>query len=741
MLARLAATTYRHRRITLAVWLVALVSLTMVANSSGKSWGQAFKLPGSDSQAASSLLENHFPARNDNAAEIVFKAPAGITDQAVRADMDALFAQVAAVDGVEEVRSPYADGAQRQVSPDGTIAYAEVQFARSRAETPASTVSDVRHLIAGANRDGLQVEAGGGIFSQHGPPSSTEAIGLLAAIVILLIAFGSVLAMGLPIVTALFGLGVGFAVVQLLSHVTSVPEFTTQLAAMIGIGVGIDYALFIVTRYRQGLHDGLDPETATVTAIDTAGRAVVFAGLTVVISLLGMLLMGIEFVGGLGVGAAAVVAVVALGAITLLPALLGFVGPNIDKFRLPGMGKVRDPRTTSGYRWSRFLQAHPWIFAILGFVILLALAAPALSIRLGSSDESNSPTTLTTRRAYDLEAEAFGPGASGPLTLVASITGPQDLPTVAKVADTIAARKDALGVATVSPVIPSPDGQAAILVVTPTTSSQDAATVTLINTLRHEVLPQVTAGTDVRVHVGGVTAIWDDLATQLQSRLPLFIGTVLGLSFLLLMVVFRSILVPFKAVVMNLLSIGAAYGVMVTVFQWGWGKDIIGVGKTGPIESFLPMMLFAILFGLSMDYEVFLLSRIKEEYDRSGNNADAVADGLAATARVITAAAAIMVCVFGSFVFGDERVVKEFGLGLAFAVFIDATVVRMVLVPATMELLGDANWWFPRWLGWLPKVHIEGHEVPTGSVATLGDPDVDLIDDAGTDREPERVGH
>ncbi len=734
MLAGLARTSYRHRRVVLLAWVAAVILLSVASGHAGTSWSQTFSLPGTDSQAASDLLQSRFPSQAGSSADVVFKAEAGVAEPVVQQRLEALFAQIKDVNQVTEVISPYAQGGQRQISPDGKIAYADVQFDVQRNEVDQATKDQLKTLISRANGEGVQVEGGGDVFRTRRAPGSTEGIGLIAAVVILLLAFGSVLAMGLPVLTALFGIGVGFAVVELLSHATSVPEFATQLAAMIGIGVGIDYALFIVTRYRQGLHEGLDPETSVVTALDTAGRAVLFAGITVVISLLGMLLIGIEFVGGLGVGAAAVVAVTMIASITLLPALLGFVGLNIDKLRLPGMGKMRDPRTTAGYRWSHFLQRHPWPFAALGLVILLGLAMPALSIRLGSSDESNTPTTETTRRAYDLKAEGFGPGASGPLLLAAEINGQQDLPTLAKVVDSLKATP---GVAQVSGPRPNQTADAAVITVIPTTSSQDQASVDLIGHLRADVLPQATAGTDVRVHVGGITAAFDDVATKLQTRLPLFIGVVLGLSFLLLLVVFRSVVVPIKAVVMNLLSIGAAYGLMVAVFQWGWGKDLIGVGRAGPIESFLPMMLFAILFGLSMDYEVFLLSRIKEEYDSNGhNNREAVADGLSATARVITAAAAIMVCVFGSFVFGDERVIKEFGLGLAFAVFIDATVVRMILVPATMELMGDANWWFPRWLGWLPKFHIEG-KVPQVATPTATD-QIDLTGGEDT-RQPESV--
>jgi RND superfamily putative drug exporter len=682
-------------------------------------------------------LSTRFPSQAGGSADIVFKADAGVADSTVRQRVDALFADVAKVPQVAEVISPYGEGGRRQISPDGKIAYAQVNFSVEQNSIDVSTIDRLVALVSQANGNGLQVEGGGDIFGSRAGLGSTEIIGLLAAVVILLIAFGSLLAMGLPVITALFGISIGFAVVELLSHLTSVPDFATQLAAMIGLGVGIDYALFIVTRYRHGLHDGLDPEASIVTALDTAGRAVLFAGTTVVISLLGMLLIGINLIGGLGVAAAGVVAVTTIASVTLLPALLGFVGYNIDKLRLPGTGKVKDPRTTAGYRWGHFLQRHPWPFAVLGLVVLVSLALPVFSIRLGSSDASNSPTTQTIRRAYDLKAEGFGAGASGPLLLAAAINGPQDLPTLQRLTDLLNATP---GVADASAPRANDAVDAVVIQVIPTTSSQDQATVALIHTLRNDVIPQATAGTDVKVHVGGVTASFDDIATKLQSRLPVFIGVVLALSFLLLLVVFRSIVMPIKAVIMNLLSIGASYGVLVAVFQWGWGKNLVGIGQTGPIESFLPMMLFAILFGLSMDYEVFLLTRIKEEYDSNGHdNREAVANGLASTARVITAAAAIMICVFGSFVFGSERVIKEFGLGLAVAVLIDATVVRMILVPAAMELLGDRNWWFPKWLRWLPRIHIDGtpdHSAPIAPDTSVPETSAPHDDE---DRRPQPV--
>jgi len=728
MLSRLATFCYRHRRLVLVAWLVLLVGLSVVSRRAGDAYTQVFRLPTSDSQQATDLLRAKFPDTGGSfsGGELVFAADAGVTDPGVRQRLTSLFDEVRAVPGVHSVRSPYDEGpaAQFQIAPGGRIGFATITFDASGQSVPESTRATIREEAATAGGNGLQVELGGQVF-QSRPHFGSEGIGLLAATLILLVAFGSIVAMGLPILTAMFGLGVGFSVVALLAHVTSVPQFSTQLAAMIGLGVGIDYALFIVTRYRQGLHAGLDPAEATRVAIDTAGRAVFFAGCTVVISLTGMLIVGIEFVRGLGLSAAGVVAITMAASLTLLPALLGFAGRNIDRLRIPGLNRTGGlHREGFWFRWSKFLQKHPWPFAVGGLITLLLLASPVLSMRLGSSDAGNLPTSSTARRAYDLKAEGYGPGASGPLIVVAQLPPATGADTVTAA---FAPLSEVPGVAAVFPPRLNPAGDTAQFVIVPTTSAQDERTSDLIRRLRTDVLPRATAGTGITVHIGGITAAFDDLADRMQQRLPVFIGAVLVLSFLLLMLVFRSILVPVKAVIMNVLSIGAAYGVMVAVFQKGWGAGALGIGGAGPIESFLPMMMFAILFGLSMDYEVFLLTRIKEEYDRTGDNAGAVADGLSATARVITAAAFIMVTVFGTFVFVDDRVVKAFGLGLAVAVFLDATVVRLVLVPATMELLGRANWWFPRWLRWLPEVHVEGTDVPTGvedlEIAGLPEPE------------------
>ncbi len=681
-----------------------LVGLTVVSGKVGDDYQGGFRLEGTESARAQDLLTVTFPDRAGDTGQLVIRAPGGIDQPQVQARVERVLARIEKVDRVTGSTSPYEPEGLFQVAPKRDVAYAEIQFADRATEIREYVAEEIIDLAdAGRKVDGAIFEIGGRMFVIDQFGGASETIGLFAAMVILLIAFGSLLAMGLPMLTAIFGIGCGFAVVALLSNLMTMPEFTTQLAAMIGLGVGIDYALFIVTRYRQGLHDGLDPERAVVLAIDTAGRAVLFAGMTVVISLSGMFLMGVDFISGLGAGAASTVLVTMAASITFVPALLGFVGHNIDKLRIPGLHRRENVTRESGwFRWSRFVQRRPWIAALAGLAVLAILAIPFFSLRLGFSDTGNNPVTDTTRRAYDTLSDGFGPGFNGPLILAARTPdGPESLETLAQRLGEVA------GVERVGPIFPSADQKVAVIQVIPETSPQSEKTQELIDRLRADVIPTVLRGTSARVDVGGITAGGVDVTETLSARLPVFIGGVLGFSFLLLLAVFRSVLVPIKAVVMNLLSIGAAYGVVVAIFNWGWFSNVLGTHGTGPIEPFVPMMLFAIVFGLSMDYEVFLLSRIREEYDRTGDNALAVADGLAATARVITAAAAIMVMVFASFVLGDVRVIKLFGIGLATAIFIDATVVRIVLVPATMELLGRANWWFPRWLEWIPRLHVE----------------------------------
>ncbi|MDQ1383684.1 MAG: putative drug exporter of the superfamily [Actinomycetota bacterium] len=707
MLSRLAHWCYRRRRLVLGLWILLLIGSQVASSAAGGKSSMSFKLPASDSQRAQDLLAQRFATESGATGEVVIAAPAGVKSPAVEQRAKALFDQIARTPHVVEVTSPYSAPGANQISGDGTIAFAQVHFDQNIDKLKSADADQVKNVAAKAGVPGFDVALSGNMFQSRKPPGGTELVGVLAAMIILLIAFGSVLAMGLPILTALFGIGVGLAGVSLLANVFSMPSFASILAAMIGIGVGIDYALFIVTRYRQGLHAGLDPERAIVKSVTTSGKAVLFAGSTVVISLLGMFAMGLSFVRGLAVGASLAVVFTMAASVTLLPAVLGFVGPKIDKLALPWTQRsAQSGRTTVAYRWSRLIQRRPWTSAGVGFIVLVLLALPVFSITLGSSDAGNNPKSDTTRVAYDLLAKGFGPGFNSPLLIAVDVPNQGAATALPALHDAIARVP---GVAEVTPPRLGPSATAAVLQVFPTTGPQDQKTVALMHDLRAHVIPAAIAGTGLVVHIGGNTATFADLSSFLGSHLPIFMLVVLGLSFLLLLVVFRSLVVPLKAVIMNVLSIGAAYGLLVAVFQWGWGAGLIGIGKKGPIESFIPMMMFAVIFGLSMDYEIFLLSRIKEEFDKTRNNAEAVADGLAHTARVITAAAAIMVCVFGSFVLGGERVIKEFGLGLAAAILIDATLVRMILVPATMELLGDANWWLPRWLARiLPNIHIEG---------------------------------
>ena len=707
MLKRLARVCYRRRWRVLAAWLVFLVAVSVVSSSAGGVFRNEFSLSDSESDDASKLLEDRgFANRAGFSGQVVFEADQGVDNPDVRRTMESLFAEIERIVPRTQVVSPYGPEGARQISENGRIAYAELNLADRPDADFQSAADEIKAEAEDVKASGLQVELGGELFVEGELPAS-EAIGIVLAIIVLLIAFGSVLAAGLPILTALFGIGTGIAIVQLVANGLTMPDFTTQAVAMIGIGVGIDYALLIVPGPRRALGEGPAPESAGAPWPDTAGRSVVFAGTTVVIAVLGMLTINVPAVRGLAVGIALGVLMTMIAAVTLLPAVLGFVGHNIDKFGLPhkkhAEGEVRE---SFWHRWSRVIQRRPWPAAIGGLLVLLLLAAPVLSMRLAFADNGNRPTSDTTRRAYDLLVDGFGPGFNGPLILAVDMPGgQQDVATVDELTQRL---QQTEGVAFVTPPQLNDAGNAAVVQVFPSHSPQSEETADLVDRLRSDAIPPVTRGTDVDVLVGGLTAGATDYSNYTAERLPLFIGLVLLLSFLLLMTVFRSLLVPLKAVIMNLLSIGAAYGVIVAVFQWGWAKDLIGVAESGPVEAWAPMMLFAIVFGLSMDYEVFLLSRMREEYDRTGDNATAVADGLAATARVITAAAAIMILVFSAFVLGDERAIKLFGFGLAVAVFLDATIVRLILVPATMELLGDWNWWIPKWLDRiLPTVQVE----------------------------------
>ena len=711
MLERLARWCHRERSIVVLGWFTLLLFVAGCGVAFGGELSNTFEAPASESRQALDLLVERFPEQAGAGAEIVFRSATTVDDPAVSERMQQLFAEVEAQPGVADVVGPYEPAGAFQVSPDRQIAFARVQFAVSTLEVPTNTMERLLETVEEANSARLQVELGGQAvqFAARAESGSREAVGLIAAVFVLLYTFGSVVAMGLPIATALFGLGVAILAVPLLSRVVDVPIFGPSLAVMIGLGVGIDYALFILTRFRACLHDGATSEDACATALTTSGRAVLFAGVTVCIAMLGLFLMGISFVNGMAVSAMVAVLVTMAASVTLLPALLGFAGTAVDRLAIPGLGtRAQSGADSRWFRWSRFIQRHPWPAALGAFGVLLLLSSPVLSMRLGATDAGSNPAGSTTRQAYDLISEGFGPGFNGPLLLAAELDAPTDFDALQRVPSAV---QDTPGVAFVAPPLTNERRDAAVVLVIPDSAPQDEETEQLIERLRGDVLPAALAGSGVEVNVGGVTAMYNDLGDILSRRLPLLMGVVIGLSFLLLLVVFRSVLVPIKAAIMNLLSIGAAYGVIVAVFQWGWLSDLIGVDRTGPIQSFAPMMLFAILFGLSMDYEVFLISRMREEYLRTGDNALAVADGLATTARVITAAAAIMITVFASFLFNPDAILKLFGLGLATAILMDATIVRTVLVPATMELLGDRNWWFPPWLDRLvPRLAVEAED-------------------------------
>jgi putative drug exporter of the RND superfamily len=724
LMARVARWCVAHRRRALIAWIVLLVAILGVSSAVGTRQANQFSLKGTESQRAEDLLKRDFAAQSGDVDQIVFHARQGrITDPAIRARIDHAVARVARLPHVSGVTSPYAAGAGRAISSDGQIAFATVTFDRQAPQLSKPTVERVISAAESARAADLQVELGGQAIEQTQTTSfgSASAIGLAAAIVVLLIAFGSFLAMGLPIVTALLGLGTAFGAIALASQVIDMPDFSTELAAMIGLGVGIDYSLFVVTRFRENHRGGDGVRSATVVAMDTAGRAVLFAGSTVIIALLGMFVLGVSFLDGLAVACAIAVLFTMLAALTALPALLSRVGARIGRRRRSRSPVVAaqddgDPAPTgsaapAGFwaRWARLIRRHPWPAAIAGLAVMLVIAVPALSMRMGLSDAGNDPAGTTTRKAYDLLAEGFGQGFNGPLEIVAQLPHRNDTAALGRVATAV---RETPGIASVSPPQVSPGGRTVVYQAFPRSAPQAAATSDLVRTLRDTVLPPIAHRGGATILVGGITAGSIDFTHVLSSKLPLFIAVVVGLAALLLLLVFRSVVIPLQAAVMNLLSIGAALGVTVAVFQHGWLDGLIGVDR-GPIESWLPVMLFAIVFGLSMDYEVFLVSRIHEEWTRRRDPSRAVVDGLATTGRVITAAATIMVCVFLAFVLLPERAVKEFGLSLAVAVFLDAFVVRSLLLPAVLELLGRRTWWFPERLGRrLPRLATEPGQRP-----------------------------
>jgi len=716
---RIADFCYRKRRYVLAGWVLVFVGVVFIASGAFPAEHKAnYQTPGAESSKAYDLLKERLPARGGDSIKLVFAGD--VNSPAVRPQVEAVLATAKARPHVTEVTSPYANPSQLSTKePVGQVAYAEVNFDQTLDKLVSGDSQFQKKFldaIKPGQRPGLDVEVTTFVAEQQ---IGSEAIGLVFAAFILLLAFGSALAMGLPILTALLGLGIGATLGGIASQLVETPDWAATVAAMIGLGVGIDYSLFIITRYRQSLKTGLTPRQANITAMGTAGRAVLFAGGTVVISLLGMLTMGLSYLNGVAASAVLAVLTMLAASLTLLPAMLGFAGNNIDRLRVPFTGREsHQGERAFWYRWSRVVQRRPWFAFVGAAVVLLVITLPLLSLRFGFPDDGNNQKSETSRKAYDSLTSGFGAGFNGPLLLVADLKGVSEPNRPQVLSALTTGTEQAKGVDAVVPV-PYQGGDTAILNVFPDNKPQDDATGQLVHRLRDSVIPAAVDSSGAKVLVGGFTAISIDQSDYITRRLPIFIGSVVLLSFLLLTTVFRSPLVALKAGIMNLLSIAAAYGVMSYAVQGTWLGSLMNIPET-PIPAFIPMIMFAILFGLSMDYEVFLLSRIREEYLRTGDNGVAVADGLAATARVITAAAAIMVFVFGVFIFDPNVFIKQIGLGLTTAVLVDATIVRMVLVPATMELLGNANWWMPGWLGkLLPEVHIEGEAAVQEELAAL----------------------
>ena len=703
-LGRLGSWSYRRRRFIVFGWIAVFVVVSGLGSTVGSRFAHTFSGGHTQSQHAADILAKQFPAQSGDVVRVVFDSTAPIAGAAGQARVAATVAALRSSPGVGSIVGPFDPRAVDQLSRDGHIAYAVVRFDRGGDALPLRAVSDVVSRARAENGPGFTVDVGGPQVEETEKPSfgTSEGLGILAAIIILLIAFGSLIAMALPIATAIVGVATTFGLLDLLSHAMAVPSFGPELVALVGLGVGIDYALFVVTRYRSALQSGATPEGAVVEAMDTSGRAVVFAGSTVVLSLFGLFLIGLPYLYGAAVGTIFAVLLVMAASVTLLPAALGFVGSNIDRLHVGRRRQLEGETQSFWTRWSAQIQRRPWATGGAALLALFVLAIPFASLRLGSADAGSDPTTYTTRHAYDLLARGFGPGSNGPLVIAVQVplaasasASASGRGTVVALASDVARQP---GVVAVSPPTFSPSGSAAVITVIPTTAPQAGATSDLVNHLRRNVLPSATAGTGVRALVGGETAATIDTSKVISDHLPLVLSFVVLLSLVLMARAFRSVLIPVTSAVLTVISTGVAYGVVVAVFEWGWLGKGIASGTTAPVDAWVPVMLFTILFGLSMDYQVFLVSRMKEQRALGYSDSVAVTRGLATTGRVITSAAAIMICVFAAFVLGDLRVLRLFGLGMAVAILVDATLVRMILVPAVLQVTGRASWWAPRWL-------------------------------------------
>ncbi|ATZ24308.1 Membrane protein YdfJ [Streptomyces lavendulae subsp. lavendulae] len=725
----------RHRLVTVLIWLLALGATAAAAGAAGTAFSNDYEVPGTESAKANALLREGFHGRGGDTDTIVWRTPdhqSARTPDVERRMTRALDA-VAALPGVGSVAGPYGPGpaGAAQISPDGRTAYAVVTFDRPADSVPRSqaeaVVDTVRNPATLA--DGLQVELGGRAIGLTEAPSAhlAEVIGVLIAAVVLFLAFGSLAASLLPIATALVSVGSAYFGITLLGHAMPVADFAPMLGTLVGLGVGIDYALFIVTRHRKGLTRGLTVAEAAENAVATTGRAVVFAGATVCIALLGMLVLRLNFLDGVALAASLTVVLTVAASVTLLPALLSYIGPRAlsrrERRRLAADGPRAESPTGFAARWSAFVERHPKPLGLLATLVMLVLALPTLSLHLGTSDQGNNPAGSTTRKAYDLLAEGFGPGTNGPLAIVARLDGAGDHVAVDRLTEAL---RTTGNVASVGPAVFNRSADTAVLTVVPRSAPQSRATSELVDTLRRDVIPRAAQGSTMEAHVGGVTAGYDDFAGVIVGKLPLFVGVVIALGCLLLLLAFRSLGIPLKAAAMNVAAVASSFGVVVVIFQWGWGSELMGLGSAGPIEPFLPVIMVSVLFGLSMDYQVFLVSRMYEEWLETGDNRRAVRVGLAETSRVINSAAVIMISVFLAFVLSGDRLIAMFGIALAAAVALDAFVLRTLLVPALMHLLGGANWWIPRRLDrLLPRISIEPPECRPRATLPTQRPDAD----------------
>ncbi len=723
----LAKWCFRHRKTILVLWLVALVGFFAVDRAAGNAFSTKFQLPNTQSFTALNLLEKEFPAASGTSDQIVVHAKSGTVFQApVKTGVLRMLREVGTLPHVRSVSNPFTPAGASQISRDGTVAFATVAFDEQMQALPKAVVDHVITTAQAADSRYVQVALGGEDIenAESQPGSKSTLLGVVLALIVLGVAFGALFAAFLPLITALIAIGTGYSITGLLSHVFSVASFATILGVLIGLGVGVDYALLIVTRHRTGVKGGRTIEDAAVNAVNTAGRAVFFAGITVCIALLGQFALGISFLYGIAVSAAITVALTMLASLTLLPALLGFLGVKVlsrrQRAEMVRTGPVAEQVTGLWRRWATAIERRPVLPAAAALAVVVVIALPFFSLHLGLDDAGSDSSGTTTRQAYDLLAQGFGPGFNGPFELVAELRSPVDEAQFATLTHTLSHQP---GVVAVTAPVVSPSRTVAIANLYPSTSPQASQTSSLLTRLRDEVIPKAQAGTGLTVLVGGATAIQTDFSHILSSKLPFFVAVVVLLAFLLLMAVFRSLLIPLVASIMNLLSVGAALGILNAVFSWGWGHSLFGVSGTAPVEVFVPVLMFSILFGLSMDYEVFLVSRMHEEWLLKADNRQAVTLGQAETGRVITAAAAIMILVFASFVLGGSIVIKQFGIGLASAIVIDAFIIRTVLVPSLMHLIGASNWWLPGWLDRvIPHVNVEASDISEPVLADQGSP-------------------